>query len=87
MIYQSANNSFVPEMSLGSLENLTESKVLFFLWDNWKSPALGAFLLIVGIASLGIKGFIIKYVLYDAGKRPINLLILFEQVQTHELLT
>ena len=62
-------------------DHLSDSRVIFFLWDNLTSQAFAAVIFLAGIVSLSIKGFIIKFVIFNAPNRPINVLVLFEQVQ------
>ena len=68
--------------------SVTNSSVHLILWNHWTSPIIIGCLFISGIVSLGLKGFIVKYVIRDAPKnRPVNLLIMFDQVISELLLT
>ncbi len=59
------------------------SSVQMISWHSVRSPILITYVLSTVIICIVFKGFIIKYVFWDAPpKRPFNLLILFDQVES-----
>ncbi len=73
-----------PIQNLDNLDQLHDSSVLFFLWNNLTSPGFAVAIFLVGVVSLSIKGIIIKFVLFNAQNRPVNFLVLFEQVNPNK---
>ena len=62
------------------LESLTDESVQVIQWHGFWSIILICFCCAFAIISTAGKGMIIYYILYKAPKRPMNTMILFDQV-------
>ena len=63
------------------LEKIVDESIQILKWEGWKSWCLALFMSASGLCSLGFKALIINFVTRFAPKdRPLNTLILFQQV-------